>query len=185
MAAFIRPAALAFALASTAGCGSPSAPSSHAPSSLLPDGRYLFTVNAVAGLAGCSPRWDAAVVTHRFHSIEIRRENSDWVGRRTTPFGDFELRLSATGIDGVVGTVRGLLVADTGSDPDGPGDVVTRGASFGSTAGGGGGRFVTGVVPLGTSGYGRIEGAVTFLDGGQAPMTCPEAEWSLTRSPLD
>ena len=183
MAVHVRAAALALALATTAGCGSPSAPSSEDPRSFLPDGTYLFTVNAVAGLPGCAPRWDAGTVTHRFHSIEIRRENGDWVGRRTTPFGDFELRLSAgTRIDEVVGVARGLLVADTGPDPDGAGEVVTLGASFGPV--GAGGRYVTGIVPLGTSGYGRIEGAVTFVARGLDPMTCPDAEWSLTRSPL-
>ena len=148
---------------------------------MLPDGRYLFTVNALPGRPGCSPAWEPAIPSARAGEISIRREGNEWVGRAGSPVG-LELRIYSTGGTRIAGTIRGELVTTLGPDPAGPGDAIGLGASFGAIDSGG--RFVSGDLPFGSSGHGRVEGRVTFIDRARAPMACPDAEWAITPSLL-
>jgi hypothetical protein len=163
-----------------AACGAtPIGPSSSDFTTLLPDGRYLFTVNALAGRAGCTPAWPPDVGAARAAVLVLRREGDEWVARADRTFDEgLELRLYSTGGTHVAGAIRGTLVTSVVPGPGGIGDAIGLGASFGSLASGG--RFVSGDLPFGSSGHGRIEGTTAFIDRERETMTCPEAEWAIT-----
>ena len=154
-------------------------PSSFGSTTLLPDGRYLLAVNSLPGRAGCAPAWPPDVAAARAAIVVLRREGDEWVARAEQSPGDdgLELRLYSIGGTRIAGVVRGAFATSVAPGPAGI-DDAGPGVSFGPRTAGG--RFVSGDLPFGSSGHGRVEGPTTFLDRERDPMVCPEAEWAIT-----
>jgi hypothetical protein len=180
--ALARASAL-LSLAAAVGCSSsPLDPSANDSRQLLPDGRYLFVVNTLPGRPGCAPAWDPAVQSTRAGEMTIRREGNEWFGRAESSLGTLELQLYLIEGTRIAGSIRGVLVSAVGPGPSGSGDVISLGASFGAIDSAG--RFVSGDLPFGSSGHGRIEGGVAFLDRARDQMVCSDAEWAITPAVL-